>query len=171
MPIDIQTPRLVTKVSPRTILAQHFRSLGELPIKGGWGYSLEDAVFIDKDDSIVPKGVPFNGISIQYAFVEKRIYEELIIYRDEDDRYSGIEWRQLKQSLVCHDGREFDHLTYEVTAIPDRDWNSLKAEWEGLNGYGTPNFDEEAHVAKHNAKKSSLQDGILVRYYQFLWKK
>lgn len=152
MPIEIQAPRLATKVAPRTVFAQHFKSLGALPIKGGWGYSLEDAVVIDKGDPVVPRGVPFNGMSVEYAFVEKRIYEELIIFRDEHDRYSGIKWKQLKQSLIIHDDRKFDHLTYEVTALPDRDWNALKAEWEGPNGYMTSNFDQEAHMAKHNAK-------------------
>ncbi len=61
------------------------------------GISKNDAVVIDKDDPINPIGIPFDGVSIEYIFVEKRIYEELIIFRPPNDRYSGIAWNLIKQ--------------------------------------------------------------------------
>ncbi len=90
---------------------------GDLPIKGGWGYTFDDAVIIDKNDSVVPK-VPFNGIGYENIFVEKRIYEELIIFRPENERYSGIKWNLLGQKLINRNDRQYDVLTFEVTALP-----------------------------------------------------
>jgi len=40
---------------------------------------MEDAVIIDKNDPIVSKVLPFNGITIEHIFAEKRIYCELIV--------------------------------------------------------------------------------------------
>src|SRR4051794_33003520 len=108
MPIDIQPPRIRSKESPRDILVADFKSLGEIPIGGGWGYTLEDAVIIDKNDPGVPKGIPFDGVGLEYVFVEKRIYEELIIFRPENDRYSGIRRSLLGQKLISHNGRQYD---------------------------------------------------------------
>jgi len=119
MPIEIAAPHLDSREAPREILAEDFKSLGTMPIRGGWGYTMTDAVVIDKNDPIVQKGMPFDGVGLEYLFVEKRIYEELIIFRPENDRFSGIEWKCLKQRLTHSKDRSFDVLTFEVTALPD----------------------------------------------------
>jgi hypothetical protein len=93
--VDIKPPRIKSKESPREILAADFKSLGEIPIRGGWGYTFDDAVIIDKNDPVVPKGIPFDGVELEYIFVEKRIYEELIIFRPKNEGYSGIGWNLL----------------------------------------------------------------------------
>jgi hypothetical protein len=51
----------------------------QAPTLTPWGYSMEDAVIIDKNDPIVSKVLPFNGITIEHIFAEKRIYCELIV--------------------------------------------------------------------------------------------
>ena len=153
MAFEIQAPRIQSVESPREILAADFKSLGgELPIRGGWGYSLEDAVVIDKNDPVVPSGMPFDGVEIEYVFVEKRIYEELIIFRPPEERFAGIKWNLLKQRLTHRNGRSYDVLSCEVTAFPVRDWEELKAEWHGQSGYGSPGFDIDAHFSKRDAK-------------------
>lgn len=152
MPIDIQPPRIKLKESPRDILTADFKSLGEIPIKGGWGYTLDDAVVIDKSDSVVPKGIPFDGVGLEYIFVEKRIYEELIIFRPENDRYSGIKWNLLEQKSTSHNEKKYDVLKFEVTALPDKDWEELKAEWSGQNGYDSPGFDSVEHMKKRDLR-------------------
>lgn len=152
MPINIHPPRISSKESPRDILAVDFKSMGNIPIGGGWGYTLEDAVIIDKNDPSVTKGMPFDGVGLEYIFVEKRIYEELIINRPEYDRYSGIKWNLLGQAMTTHGGKSYDVLTFEVTALPDRDWEELKAEWDGPNGHGSPGFDIDVHFKKHESR-------------------
>lgn len=152
MPIEIQPPRLSSKESPREILAADFKSLPELPIRGGWGYTLDEAVIIDKHDSAAPQGIPFDGVGLEYVFVEKRIYEELIIFRPKDDGYSGIKWNLLRQGLASKNGRTYDVLEFEVTAIPDKDWNELKTEWEGPDGFSSPTFDSDGHIKKKDSR-------------------
>ena len=152
MPIDIQPPRIRSEESPRDILSADFRSMGVIPIRGGWGYTIEDSVIIDKNDPIAPKGIPFDGVGLEYIFVEKRIYEELIIFQPEDDRYSGVEWKLLKQELRSFSGRSYDVLTFEVTALPDSVWEELKAEWEGPKGYGSSGFDADEHMMKRDSR-------------------
>jgi len=75
--------QLITKESPRQIIFEDFKI--DLPIKGYWGYDIESACIIDKNDSTVSQEMPFNGVAIEYVFVEKRIYEEMVICRGDDE--------------------------------------------------------------------------------------
>ena len=161
MPIDIQPPRIRTEEPPREILSADFNSISEMPIQGGWGYGLHDAVIIDKNDPLVPKGAPFDGVGLEYTFVEKRIYEELIIFRQKTDLYSGIRWNLLRQESFSHDNRSYDALIFEVTALLDKDWQELKAEWEGPDGHSSPGFD----IDEHNKKLDSKTIRYVTEYY------
>lgn len=158
---EIPAPRISSDESPRDVLAADFKSIGTLPIRGGWGYTLEGAVIIDKNDPIVPEGVPFDGVGLEYIFAEKRIYEELIVFRPKHARYSGIQWKMTKQRLIHKDNKSFDVLTLEVTALPDKDWEELKAEWEAPTGFGSAGFDAEAHAKK--------RDSRTIRYVTEYW--
>lgn len=151
---------LTTTETPRQIIAEHFKSLnGGLPIQGGWGYTKESACVICKDDPLNNPGIPFDGVGIEQVFVEKRCYEELIIFRPKGDAHSGIEWKRQMQALVGgEDGRMYDHLVFEITCFREQDWEALKSEYE----YGIQNpddFDDEAHWRKHEAmKKRYIRD-------------
>ncbi|MBV2235314.1 MAG: hypothetical protein KUL75_07180 [Sterolibacterium sp.] len=151
-----------TEESPREILATDFNSPpGGLPIRGGWGYSQEDACVIDKNDPLVDPSLPFNGVGVEYIFVEQRIYEEMIIFRPEGERFSGIEWELQMKSTVRKEGRIFDNLVFEITAFSDEDWEELRAEFEEPNGYEHPAFDSEAHERKRQEK--------MVRFTREFW--
>lgn len=141
------------KESPREILATDFKSLkGPLPIRGDWGYTKSDAYIIDKNDPLVDPKVPFDGVGLEYIFVEKRIYEEMVIFRPEGERFSGIEWKLKNQSTVNEDERSYDRLIFEITAFSDNDWKELKAEFAGPQGHSNPNFDMEAHEKKRQKR-------------------
>jgi len=138
--------------TPRKVLAELFTSLGgELPIRGGWGMGQEDACVIEKDDPAAMPGFSFDPWRIIWTFVEKRIYLELIVTRAEDDRFSGIGWDLLERKTVHENGRIFEWMNVEVSAFRDNDWESLRAEWEGENGYSSPTFDVEAHYKRRDA--------------------
>lgn len=158
---EITVKPLRTRESPRQLFVQHFKSIDELPIRGGWGYSQEDAVVIDRDDPIVPRDQPFDGVGIEYVFVEKRLYEELIIFQPKGHKFSGIRWELADQRTVSEQGRKYDVLRFDVTALPDADWDALKAEWEGPDGFESPDFDHEAHQRKREA--------ALVHYVAEYW--
>ncbi len=131
----------------RKILAEDFKSLnGELPIKGGWGYNIEDAIIIDKFDETVDKAIPFDGIALEYLIVEKRIYEELIIFRKKREKFCHIEWKPSKQSLLHREGKNYDHLIIEGTCFIDKDFEMLKREYE--ENISNPDFNLDEHKEK-----------------------
>ncbi|MBK6630056.1 MAG: hypothetical protein IPG33_02895 [Betaproteobacteria bacterium] len=153
---DVIAPISSTE-SPREILAADFKSLqGGLPISGGWGYSRDDACIINKNDPLVNPKKPFNGVAIEYVFVEKRIYEEMITFRSDGEKFSGISWKLQEQSTLHEEGKVFDRLVYEITAFSDSDWEELKAEFEGPQGYSHCDFDIKAHEEKRQQKMLRL---------------
>ena len=146
-------------INPRQFIKDSFGH--DLPIHGGWGYTKDDCVIIDKDDNIVSKSISFNGIRIEKAFVEKRLYTELIVLAPMDYQFAGIEWKLLKQELSLSDGKAFDKLIYEVRGFRHKDWDMLKAEYEGTGGYNTPDFDKQAHERKRKE--------LMVRFVDEFW--
>ncbi|MBE9549437.1 MAG: hypothetical protein IMF09_08550 [Proteobacteria bacterium] len=146
--------------TPGEIIAADFKSFKEdLPISGGWGYSEEDTVVIDKNDAVAAKGTPFDVIGTERIFVEKRILEELTLFRPENDRFSNIEWKLAKQELRSdfYTGRKFDILLFDVTAIPDADWEQLQSEWRSNNGFQESQSAFDGHIKKRNSKTVHYQ--------------
>ena len=133
------------------------RARGDLPISGGWAYNKDDACIINKNDPIVSRVLPFHGIAVEKVFVEKRIYEEMISFRPRGDQFAGIRWNMSRQSFIDDGPRQFDILKYEITAFTEADWEELRTEYEGPNGYGTLGFDAEAHERKRQTKMIRLE--------------
>ena len=153
MSTEIEVRKLRTAETPKKIIEADFPSIqGNLPISGGWGYTKEDAVYIDKNHPDVSKNLPFDGVGVEYVFVGKRIYEELIIFRSGDDGFSGIGWTLINQKLISDGDSKFDVLSYHVTAFPDPDWESLKREWEQNNGFKSSPAALEEHLKKRHKK-------------------
>jgi hypothetical protein len=142
---------LKTQETPREIIEADFPSVGKLPISGGWGYDQATACIIDKDDPCVDPTVPFNGVAIEYLFAEKRLFEELIVFRPRGHQYCHIEKRRIMQRLTQLDGRTYDVLVFEVTAFREDDFNFLKETYEGPNGFINPDFDRQAHEELHRS--------------------
>ena len=69
----------LTELSPREAMDAYPGP--NIPVRGGWGYSAEDACIIDKNDPIIdPDGpMPFYGVGFEKIFLERRIHMELII--------------------------------------------------------------------------------------------
>jgi hypothetical protein len=155
-------PPLNTEASPRAVLLSRLKSyMSEPPIRGGWGYSMQDACILDNEDPDVV-GMPFDWLGWEKYFIEKRIHEELIHQRADGERFSGIELEKQKQTLMKDGDRYFDHLIIKVTALPNCAWEELKASYEGPNGVKNPNFAMSAHLAKHE-----LKTVCIIREYWF----
>ncbi len=146
----------------REILLVDFPSLRyDLPIRGGWGYSREDAVIIDSNDPAAQNYPLFDYVSMEYTFVEKRLYEELIISRERGKEYSGIEWNLERQSLLSNQGREYDELVFSVTMFADKDWEFLKSDWESHRGYR----GDRLGLEEHERKRESLLLGMTETFF------
>jgi hypothetical protein len=145
----------------RQVLAEDFpRDCSNLPIKGGWGYTQDNPiVFIRDEFPPIPPRPEF--ASLEYHIAQKIIYEELIIFRQKGDQFSGIELKCIGQRVIEYSGRNYDTLEFSVTCWNVRHWEQLKKEWEE-NDFGMrQGFDCEAH----SLKRSSAQ----VNYTRNLW--
>ena len=143
--------RLLARLIPRKVICDTFDSL-DLPISGGWGYSMSDAVVIDRDDKSVNPNLPFHGVGVERQFVLHRLYLELITARSTETSYAGISWKLTRQYLHQDSGKTYDRLDCKATALPYLDWLELKNEWEGPNGYGSDGFDEQKHLQHRETK-------------------
>lgn len=134
---------------PQTFLARQYKSQAPLPIRGGWGYSEADAVIIDRSHPAAANFQPFNGVEIEYVFARLRMYEELIGCRPEGKQHLGCNLKLKKQSLRGgENGKKYDVMEFDITALPLEVWEALKAEWEGPQGIRSPDFDQEDHFRR-----------------------
>ena len=121
---------------PREILQQHFpRTANQCNFSGGWGYDADHAVIVKEFDPEINPDEKFDGVSLEYAFIDKRIREELIFNRPEGERFEELDYNTLGHSLQRIDGIPYDYLLVEVTAYPEREWNELKEDWESHDSY------------------------------------
>lgn len=147
--------------SLREILEKQPKSLIiPLPIKGGWGYSKEGAIIIDKNDEVVNKNMPFDGVGLEYVIVKKRLNEELIYSRNEKEACSSIKYKLKKQSLLSGDkGRMYDYLIIEGTCFILDELMALKKEVET-----SKNIDYETLIT-FPEKLEALQYYFTSEYY------
>lgn len=146
MPINMIPPELPFEpnASPKEIFLQDFKI--DLPISGHWGYSEENAIIINDG---VTKDEYFSSFPI---FIEKRIYEELIVFRGGWDKFSFINWEMLSQQLIKNDTNHYDYFVYNVTALRDAAADFLQQEFEAANSYS----DDPEGLENHKAKRNSL---------------
>ena len=140
--------KLLTKESPRQIILEDFKI--DLPIKGGWGYDFDSACIIDKNDSAVIKGMPFDGVGIEYIFVEKRIYEEMIIFRKADEKYAGIRWDLDNQELLFNNDKPYDKLVFNIVGFSDAIWDELTTRFDEIQKNGKPELIDELNAYRES---------------------
>ena len=139
---------------PREILPRHFpRTANQCCFKGGWGYDAGDAVTVLESDPEINPDEKFDGVSLEYAFIDKRIREELIFSRPEGDRFAGLDWQSVRQELHELHGVPHDFIEVEVTAYPEAAWNELKADWEAHGGYEDDPEGREDNLKRKEAVK------------------
>jgi len=134
-----------TKETPREIL-ELYRPIESIPISGGWGHTKEDCVIINKNDKSVDQLIPFDGIAIEYIFVEERIFVELIIAREQDQRYRNLKWDRLEQNLVMDNGKVYDHLRYSIKCLIFKDWEYLNKKFLENNEFKDNPVELENHI-------------------------
>ena len=143
---EISVKQINTKTSLREVCASYTFPKKDMPINGGWGFTKDNAIIIDKNDHVVSKGEAFDGVGLEYSIVAKRIDLELTYLQTEKDSYRGIHWKLFKQETLKEKDSYFDKLTIKITALPYEAWKSQKLEWKD-NGH-KPNFDKEWFMAK-----------------------
>ncbi len=101
--------------APREFLRQHFpRTANQCNFSGGWGYTIDGAVEVLEYDPEI-SDQRFDGVSLEYAFVDKRIREELIFAPTASKAFDRLSWQVIEQSLHERGGIHYDRLLVEVT--------------------------------------------------------
>ena len=143
---------------PREILQQHFpRTARQCNFSGNWGYDVEHATIIKEFDPEINPDEKFDGVSLEYAFIDKRIREELIFNRPEGQRFEEVDYNPLHQELHRIDGVPYDYILVEVTAFPEKEWNELKADWEAHEGYKHDPEGRKRNLERKEACKITYQ--------------
>ncbi len=138
---------------PRDVLIKNFPSLaGHIPIGGGWGRTQQDACCVECNSEF-PIACEYEDSAWHtiFVFVEKSIYMELIVSQPLNNRYSGISWELRDRQTKIDNGRIYEWLVYEVSAFAEKDWELLKSEWEGPEGFQSDDFDIESHSRRRAA--------------------
>jgi hypothetical protein len=78
------------------------------------GYSIDDAVEVLEFDPEINPDQRFDGVSLEYAFVDKRVREELI--HANARCFDHLSWQVIEQSLHERNGIPYDRLLVEITA-------------------------------------------------------
>jgi hypothetical protein len=141
-----------TDVPLRQVLGEDYpRECANLPIKGGWGYTQAEAIVFVREQ--FPRPAVPDFVPLEYLIAQRIIYEELIVFRSKEDRFSGIKMAPALQNMLTVEERKYDRLEFAVTCWSDWHWEQLKREWEE-NDFGMrPGFDREAHSAKRDASQ------------------
>ena len=145
--------------APREILRKHFpRTAKQCFFSGGWGYDGGDAVIVKESDPEIDPDEKLDGVSLEYAFMDKRIREELIFSRPEGERFVLEEGYQvIRQELLEIHDVPHDFIEVEVTAYPEKEWNELKADWEAHDGYKDDPEGRKANLERKEAVKISYR--------------
>jgi hypothetical protein len=150
--------RLRTSITPiqtdtplcKVLMEDFPKDCSNLPISGGWGYSKSAAIILIK--SKFPSDVAARDfVSLEYHIVKKIVFEELIVFREKGNRFSGINIDPGSTALLREEKRIFDCLDFCISCWSDRHWEWLKEDWE-QNGQRAQ-FDGGAHLAKREAAK------------------
>ena len=144
--------------APREILREHFpRTANQCNFSGGWGYDADHATIVKEFDPEINPDDKFDGVSLEYAFIDKRIREELIFSRPEGERFEELDSCPIEQRLMDINGVPHDYILVEVTAYPEKEWNELKADWESHDFYKDDPEGREANLARKEACKITYQ--------------
>ena len=106
----------------------------DLPIDGGWGYSLDDATEIAKN--------PMPTKQIEHIFATVRTNIEMYLMLAKKDRFGGINLKEINRDTKD----DYEIVEYEIEAIKEDIYADLINEYK--EGYGKDDFDMDAHFKK-----------------------
>jgi len=110
----------------------------ELDISGAWGYEREQALIINSTQ------IPLQ--QLQHSLASMRAFIEMNLTMPEEKRYGAINVNETKRECISEDGKIYDKVVYEISGMPERDYERLIEEYK--QGYESPDFDIDAHFRK-----------------------
>jgi len=151
-------------VKPIEILERNFRyirQIGSLPISGGWGYTKEDAVIIDRDSPILKQQDSVDIQRIVSLFIEYRTYQELTEHPEPGKKYNEIKCEFSDYSIIGSGDQKYWRLDYQISSIRDGDYIYLANDWDSNNGFTNDPEGLKKHDEEYNDR--------LVKYDTTFW--
>jgi len=148
--IDIIPPKIIGYPEDlRSCIREDYpEEPGDLPIRGGWGYSPEDAIVVDTNDpAMTDENMIYRADDIPDLLIELRIYYELVNMRPANDRYAGIKWKVSGKEMVSKEGKQYQRFLVEITAHKASDYEALKTAYD--RGRLDSEWNKEEHFAMH----------------------
>ena len=107
----------------------------DLDITGDWGYTKETATIIQSCSTTLTQ--------FEHMFASMRAYVEMNMTQEKDVRYGSINVNERSRTRSEQEGKFFDQVTYEVTAMKEEVYATFITEYK--EGYGKDTFDLDAH--------------------------
>jgi hypothetical protein len=101
--------------SLREELLIEFPSLkNKLPISGGWGYSIDELIRIEKQHSTIKSKKTFDLIDCEYLVFENRLTLEIMELQRKGVTIYSLDYLIKNQYLLFEDDKKIDKLIFEV---------------------------------------------------------
>jgi hypothetical protein len=117
----------------------------DLHISGGWGYDNKTAV-VAKD-----LNMPLDQFVHMFATIRATIEMNLMI-KDENERMGGINVAHEDSKRFEIENKEYDVLTFKVTAMNEKKYAEFIQEYK--DNYGKKDFDLNDHFKRREAATS-----------------
>lgn len=132
----------------------------KLDVTGGWGYSHKNAVVVKSLD------IPIDQFLNLFATLRANL--EMNLTLEEEERYSGINVHFLDGEQFSVDGKTYDHIRFEITAMREKDYAKVIQEYK--DNYGkNEDFDMDEHFKKRKELSVKVVSDFwfegLERYY------
>jgi len=124
--------------------------------KGGWGYTIADAIIIDLNNIL-------EGERLEYKIVKLRLNLELFLYQQKDIRFYDIKEKNIKQTLYSGNKIKYDTLVCEHICFHQTDYDELSKEYEQYEK--NPTAYSSDFLLEHNKKRVSLMYHVKSEFF------
>ncbi len=114
----------------------------DLELSGDWGYDREHALVIHRTD------VPLQ--QMEHTLASMRAFIEMNMTQPEERRYGAINVNETARECISENNRIYDKIEFEISGMLESDYEALIDEYKA--GYGSPEFDMQAHFQKRKEK-------------------
>jgi len=145
-----------TDQSLKSVLKSDFPNhFSNVPISGGWGYSVQKAIKFNKSE--FSKFDLADYVSLEFKIAKFIIFEELIVFRNSGDQYSGINLSLLGQSLIKGENNSScDKLDFNVSCWHEWYWDRLEQDYK-QNIDASGQIIDKARMFENLKKKQESQ--------------
>ncbi len=94
------------------VFAQLMSQNKELPISGSWGYSEDRPIIIEKNHAAINPKLPFDYVGFEHWIAQKRIEQEMIVYRQRGSEPIKIKLYFKKSTLIKKKSKVLELLNF-----------------------------------------------------------